>query len=384
MPVDPLRSQRLAPAPGRDRRQAAGPADRPGGDRVAGRSQQERRQSARVSTGARGRDHPPARRTSPWRLPCRNSRSHVAGDVGSNGPVAIPFFGRRIRPCRSAGVLGSGARPLRQQHADVGLRHRRSGDPRSGRRNRLGRRVAAAEGRRTRSVVAAFAVDRRRRAAGRRAPAVRCARQRPCRYRCAGDRARRTRGERSRSHLARCGMFRGDQPGPDLGASLDRRAGMHLRRVQRSRQGGLSDRGGRLCADLGQTPRRLSLGTGRRASSGCCRSAATRCHSRHRLSPQKGRTHDARTGADAPPGHSRHQPLCWRRSEGGWDRAPDPPRLERERARAEQQGDRGLPGSRRRDPSLSGRERPGVAGGTRAMPRDRSRRGSFAAPVPTS
>ena len=172
-----------------------------------------------LSTGPRGRNHPPARRTSPWRPPCRNSRSHVAGDVGSNGPVAIPFFGRRIRPCRSAGVLGSGARPLRQQHADVGLRHRGSGDPRSGRRNRLGRRLAAAEGRRTRSVVAAFAVDRRRRAAGRRAPAVRCARQRPCRYRCAGDRVRRTRGERSRSHLARCGMFRGDQPAPDLGAS---------------------------------------------------------------------------------------------------------------------------------------------------------------------
>ena len=35
--------------------------------------------------------------------------------------LAIPFFGRGIRARRSAGVLGSGAGPLRQQHADGGL-----------------------------------------------------------------------------------------------------------------------------------------------------------------------------------------------------------------------------------------------------------------------
>ena len=55
---------------------------------------------------------------------------------------------------------------------------------------------------------------------------------------------------------------------PDLGASLDRRAGHAPSRVQRSRQGGLSDRGGRLCADLG--PRldafRSELGSRARAA----------------------------------------------------------------------------------------------------------------------
>ena len=63
------------------------------------------------------------------------------------------------------------------------------------------------------------------------------------------------------------------------------------------------------------------------------------------------------TGAGAPPRHSRHRPYVGGEAKVGRGRAADPPRLERERARAEQQGDRGLPGSRRRDPSLSGRQR---------------------------
>ena len=286
---DPVRSQRLAPASRRDRRQAAGPADRPGGDRVAGRRQQERRQPAGVSTGARGRDHPPARRTSPRRLPCRNPRSHVAGDVGSNGPVAIPFFGRRIRPCRSAGVLGSGARPLRQQYADVGLRHRGSGDPRGGRRNRP--RSASCRCRRRKNPIRGGRICCRptttRRGSSRACRSARAATPAPTADALAIGCGGQQESGLDRTLLgAECSAAISRRP--DLGASLDRRAGMHLPRVQRSRQGGLSDRDRRLCADLGPTPRRLSLGAWCARSSGCCRSAATRCRSRRRLSATRG------------------------------------------------------------------------------------------------
>ena len=144
-----------------------------------------------------------------------------------------------------------------------------------------------------------------------------------------------------------------------------------------------SDRGGRICADLGQAPRRAS--------------ARNWVSALERLLPLGGyavplsppalaskaepMTHE-RSGA--APGHSRHHPLCRRRSEDCRGRAADPARLERERPRAEPQGDRGLPRSRRRNPSLSRRERSGAARGARAAPRARSRRASFAAPAPTS
>src|SRR5260370_16882179 len=61
---------------------------------------------------------------------------------------------------------------------------------------------------------------------------------------------------------------------------------MHLHRGQRSRQDGPPDRGGGFCADLGQTPRRVSLGTWRRARAAAAarrlRGATLAAGSRHK------------------------------------------------------------------------------------------------------
>ena len=119
---------------------------------LGGRGSKSERQCRRLSAGTRGRNHPPARRPSPRRLPGRDTGSHVARDarrrrVRLQSPFAVAVYA----PLEAPGLLGSGARPLRQPHADAGLSLDRPGDPRRDRGSGRGRRPADAAGGRARS-----------------------------------------------------------------------------------------------------------------------------------------------------------------------------------------------------------------------------------------
>ena len=101
-----------------------------------------RRSSAGSSIGTRG-DFPVATLVRMW-------REMLAATV----QAAIAVCGRGFCADRIARLLGSGTRPLWQQHADVGLSLDRPSDPRRHRGSSLGRCPADAAGGRDRSLVA--------------------------------------------------------------------------------------------------------------------------------------------------------------------------------------------------------------------------------------
>ena len=169
---------------------------------VAGRGvQAQRRRRRGAPTGARGGDPAPAGGAQPRRAAAGDTGADLARAARRDDPRAGQLHDRGLRPAGRAGLLGHGARPLRQPYADAGLPLDRPGDPRRHRGPGRDRRTADAAGGGPRPVVAASAVDRRQRAACDRPTAVRRARQRPLRRR------RRAR-DRPRRGAA-------DRPGPD-------------------------------------------------------------------------------------------------------------------------------------------------------------------------
>ena len=75
----------------------------------------------------------------------------------------------------------------------------------------------------------------------------------------------------------------------------------------------------------------------------------------------------------AAPRRARHRGLCARQERGAWRCARVQAVRQRDAARAEPEGDRGLPGGRRPSAGLSGGHRPAAARGDRQAVRARSR-----------
>src|SRR3954465_13390145 len=96
-------SRNVAPPDRRDRRPAAGSADRARVDRLAGRRQQTAQRRRRApSTGARGRDPAPPCRPQQRSDTGRQPRADLARAARRDDPDAGCIFGRGLRPAHGA------------------------------------------------------------------------------------------------------------------------------------------------------------------------------------------------------------------------------------------------------------------------------------------
>ena len=388
----PVRSRRFAPAHRRDRRPAARSVDRAGRDRRRGRGQQEAAAAVAVLPArARGADPAPARRPAPRRAAARQRRADLARAAGGDRAARNPVRGRGLRSRRSAGVLGSRPRPLRQPHADVGLSLDRPGDPRRERGPRRGRHSADAAGGRSRSVVAPICCRRTTRAPRIIARLPFGARGNA---RSGGDALGRSAAAPSRrpAPTARCSP---SKPRPTSAARGF--SGCWRRRAWSApssppasmpgRRPSDRDRRFRAALPIRASPHFRTAARSRRCI-GCWRSAATPCRCRQRRSrpaPRKAEPQMTRITGPAPrPGILDIAPYVGGEAQDRRGRAADPPRLERERAGAQPQGDGRLSGARRRDPPLSRRQRRDRCARRSAAVTGSTRRGSSAAPARTS